>query len=258
MKTIVFFDVDNTMYNNTTGKIPDQTKKLLIELSVKKDLFLGLATGRGITKLHIIDDVLPLFTYKVLLNGAIVMKGDDIIYERPIDQQDVIDVLKVIEQSSFNVGMVGADDEAVNADNETVQNGMTLLRGIYPKVDPSFYLNHKIYQFWMFSNQEQALIELAKKLPQFKLYPWHHGGADFVYPDINKAYGIQKALEHEKPYRLICVGDGANDIQMIEIADVGIAMDNTRFLELKEKADHVAPHIMDDQLYDFFKSLNLV
>ncbi|HOI85427.1 MAG TPA: HAD-IIB family hydrolase [Acholeplasmataceae bacterium] len=258
MKTIIFFDVDNTMYNNTTGQIPDQTKRLLTELSQKKDVFLGLATGRGITKLHIIDDVLPLFTYKVLLNGAIVMKDQDIIFERPIDQNDVIDVLKVIEKTPFNVGMVGASDEAVNAVNDTVHNGMKLLRGIYPKVDPLFYKTNKIYQFWMFSDEEQPLIDLAKQFPKFKLYPWHHGGADFVYPDINKAYGIQKALEHEKPYRLICVGDGANDIQMIEIADIGIAMDNTRFVELKEKADHVAPHIMDDQLYDFFKSLDLI
>ena len=42
------------------------------------------------------------------------------------------------------------------------------------------------------------------------------------------------------------------------MADIGIAMGNSRFFELKEKADHIAPHIELDQLYDFFKSLNLV
>mgnify|MGYP003862443217 CR=1 FL=1 len=79
-----------------------------------------------------------------------------------------------------------------------------------------------------------------------------------IYPNNNKAFGIKKAIENEADYRLICIGDGANDIKMIEMADIGIAMSNTRFEELKEKAKHLAPHIKEDQLYDFFKSINLI
>ena len=84
MKTIIFFDVDNTIYNNTLGLIPLQTKRLLEELSKKEDIILGLATGRGIGKLEIIKDVLPFFTYKVLINGSIVYHHDEIIYDYPI------------------------------------------------------------------------------------------------------------------------------------------------------------------------------
>lgn len=258
MKTIIFFDVDNTMYNNTTNVIPMQTRKLLLELSAREDVLLGLATGRGIGKLKIIEDVLPLFTFKVLVNGAYVLKNDTTIYDEPIKPSDVLEVLNLIEGSNLNLGMVGIREEAVNKLSEVVHEGMKILRGNYPKVDPTFHETHKIYQLWMFAQAEQEILEMALKMPKFRVYPWHKGGADFVYPGINKAFGIQKALEHETDYRLICVGDGANDIQMIEMADIGIAMNNTRFHELKEKADHVAPHIMDDQLYDFFRSLHLI
>lgn len=258
MRTIIFFDVDNTMYNNSTGAIPNQTRKLLFELSKRDDVVLGLATGRGIAKLEIIKDVLPLFTYKVLVNGAYVLKNDQVIFDDPISLSDINEVLDLIKGTNLNVGMVGIDDEAVNCLNETVNKGMKALRGIYPKVDPSFHILHPIYQLWMFAEHESEILDMAKQMPKFRVYPWHQGGADFVYPEINKAFGIQKALSFEKDYRLICVGDGANDIQMIEMADIGIAMNNTRFNELKEKADHVAPHIMEDQLYDFFKSLNLI
>ena len=258
MRTIIFFDVDNTMYNNTTGAIPNQTRKLLFELSKRNDVILGLATGRGISKLEIIQDVLPLFTYKVLVNGAYVLKNDDVVFDDPILLDDLNEVLDLVKGTSLSVGMVGINDEAVNTLNDVVQNGMKTLRGIYPKVDPTFHINHPIYQLWMFAEHESEILDMAKNMPKFRVYPWHKGGADFVYPDINKASGIKKALELEKDYRLICVGDGANDIQMIEMADIGIAMNNTRFHELKEKADHVAPHIMEDQLYDFFKSLDLV
>ncbi|MDY0074555.1 MAG: HAD-IIB family hydrolase [Acholeplasmataceae bacterium] len=257
MKTIIFFDVDNTLYNNTTGAIPEQTRKLLFELHEKKDVILGLATGRGLSKLNIIDDVISLFSYKVLVNGAYVIKDQEVIYDEPIKVNDVQEVLDIIDKTELNIGMVGLYDEAVNRMNLSVHEGMNMLRGLSPKVDPSFHLNHKIYQLWMFAEKEDVMIKHAKSMPKFKIYPWHQWGADFVYPHINKAFGIKKALEHETDYRLICLGDGANDIQMIEMADIGIAMCNTRFTELKEKADHIAPHIMDDQLYQFFQSLNL-
>ena len=258
MKTIIFFDVDNTIYNNTLGLIPIQTKRLLQELSKKDDIILGLATGRGISKLEIIKDVLPFFTYKVLINGSIVYHHDDIIYDHPIDIHDIAEVLEITKGNHFNVGMVGVNDEAVNYLDERVELGMQELRATTPKVDPDFYLHNKIYQLWIFADSEDRIVDVAKKINKFVVYPWHKGGADFIYPIINKSFGIKKALEHETDFRLICIGDGANDIQMVEMADIGIAMDNTRFTELKEKADHVAPHIKEDQLYDFFKHLGLI
>ncbi len=258
MKTLIVFDVDNTLYNNTLGKIPDQTKKLLEALSKKEDVILGLATGRGLKKLEIIEDVLPLFTYKVLINGSVIYKNDEIIYEEPILTEDILEVLEMTKGNDFNVGMVGINDEAVNYWDERVGYGMKALRGIFPKVDEYFYKNNKVYQLWMFADQEDMIIKIALKMPKFRVYPWHKGGADFVYPHINKAFGIKKIREQEEPLRLICVGDGANDIEMIEIADIGIAMDNTRFHELKEKADHIAPHIKEDQLYQFFESIHLI
>ncbi|MCD4826878.1 MAG: Cof-type HAD-IIB family hydrolase [Acholeplasmataceae bacterium] len=258
MKKIIFFDVDNTIYNNALGKIPEQTKKLLHELSLKEDVILGLATGRGLKKCEVIDDVLHYFKYKVLMNGSYVMKNEEIIYELPMKNDDIIEVLDMIKGHDLNIGMVGVNDEAVNYWDERVSYGLKALRGISPKVDAEFYLKHKVYQLWMFADLESQIMQVAKEMPKFSVFPWHQGGADFTYPHVNKAFGIGKCLSHETDFQLICVGDGANDIQMIEIADIGIVMDNTRFEQLKEKADHIAPHIHEDQLYDFFKKLNLV
>ncbi len=258
MKTIIFFDVDNTIYNNNLGKIPEQTKKLLMELSQRDDVILGLATGRGYKKLEVIQDVVSFFKYKVLLNGSIIFKNEEVIYDYPISNQDIEEVLTIAASHNFNIGMVGLDDEAVNYSDNRVRNGMKALRGITPRVDSKFYINNKVYQFWLFGDNEIEILDIAHQMPKFQVYPWHKGGADFIYPCINKAFGIKKAIEHETDYQLICVGDGANDVKMIEMADIGIAMSNTRFDELKEKAKHLAPHIKEDQLYDFFKSINLI
>jgi hypothetical protein len=258
MKRIIFFDVDNTIYNNASGEIPAQTKMLLQSLSENPEVVLGLATGRGLKKLEIIEDILPYFTYKVLVNGAYVLKHEIPIYDLPIKNKDIKEVLAFVKHHDLNIGMVGINEEAVNFWSDRVGFGMNEIHGLPPAVNENFYKDHKVYQLWMFADLESEILEIASHMPKFRVFPWHKGGADFTYPHVNKAFGINKCLKNEKDYQLICIGDGANDIQMIEMADIGIAMDNTRFSELKEKADHIAPHIHEDQLHDFFKKLNLI
>lgn len=258
MLTVVFFDVDNTIYNTKLNAVPKQTLKLLDELSKKDDIMIGLATGRGRRKLDIIADILHYFTFQVLLNGSVVLKDNHIIYDEPIKVEDIKHALSKTKGHNLNVGMVGLDDEAVNYWDERVGYGMKVLRGVFPKVDETFYEKEKIYQLWMFADYENDILDIAKDIPAFRVYPWHYGGADFTYPHISKAFGIKKALETLPKCRLVCIGDGYNDIDMLSMADVGIAMENSRFEELKEKADHIAPSIAEDQLYDFFKSIDLI
>ena len=257
MKTVIIFDIDNTIFYNVIGKIPSQTKKLLFELAARDDVELGIATGRGLKKAEVIKEVFHLFKYKILVNGSAVYADDKMVYDEPIKTKDIEEILKKIEGKDFNIGMVGINDEAVNYWDDRVGYGMKSLRGIFPKVDPDFYKKTPVYQLWIFADYESQIMSIEKETDKFRVYPWHKGGADFTYKHINKAFGIKQALINQTYDRLICVGDGANDIQMLELADISIAMANSRFEELKEKATYVAPHIKEDKLYDFFKSLNL-
>ena len=258
MKTLIFFDVDNTLYNNALGAVPSETLKLIEELANKEDVVLGLATGRSLIKLSIIETILPYFKYLVLINGSVVYRHQTMIHESAIDPKDILDVIRHTQAHNMTLGMCALHDEAVNQWDQRVEIGMKNLRGICPHVDPEFYLKHPIYQLWVFADQEDVYARLTNDLPKFRAYPWHVGGADFLYHFMNKAYGIKEVMKHEAFDRLICVGDGANDIEMIELADIGIAMGNSRFHALKEKADYVAPSIMDNQLYTFFKSIQLI
>lgn len=257
METIIFFDIDNTIYNNKKGLIPPNTKRLLEELAKKDNVELGIATGRGLKKLDVIEEVLPFFKYLVLVNGGVGLNNNDVIFSHPIIKKDLVKAIKLANKNDLTVGLVSLDDDAVNRWDEKVEKGMLTLRGKAPKVDKDFYKKKAVYQIWLFSELED-LTFLTKKMPKFKIYPWHFGGADFTYKSNNKYTGIKKLLENKSDYKLVCVGDGANDILMIENADIGIAMENSRFLELKSKATYIAPNINEDKLYDLFKKLNLV
>ena len=258
MRTIIFFDVDNTIYHNAKGEIPEQTKTLLKTLSLKENVVLGLATGRGLSKLSIIEEILPYFTYKVLVNGAYVLKNDEVILDMPLESSDIDEVLALIKNLELNVGMVGINSQAVNKWDKRVEIGLKTLRGVELDVNDHFHLNNKVYQLWMFADLETQLTEITKKIPKFRMFPWHQGGADFNHVDMNKSVGIKACLKDLEDYQLICIGDGANDVQMIEMADIGIVMGNSRFQNLIKKADHIAPRIDENQLHDFFRKLNLV
>lgn len=257
MKKIIFFDLDNTIFSSKQNKMPSQTKELLKKIACTKDMYLGLATGRGPSKVHMLEDIIDLFTYKVFINGALAYKKDKLIYSNPLNNDEILEVLNEAKKQSLSVGFVAENNEYINFVSEDVNYGMKGFNHAVPPINEQAYLEMPIYQLWVFSKEYSKIEKIAKDV-DLLCYPWHSGGADFVDKKTNKAIAIKKLLEVEKDFELIAVGDGHNDIKMIELADIGIAMDNTGFNELKEKADHIAPHIDADQLYDFFKELKII
>ena len=76
---------------------------------------------------------------------------------------------------------------------------------------------------------------------------------------INKATGMERYLKAVGIARedSIAVGDGPNDLQMMEYAGIGIAMGNARE-EVKERADMVTSSINNDGIYRAFETLGLL
>lgn len=76
---------------------------------------------------------------------------------------------------------------------------------------------------------------------------------------INKATGMERYLREVGIDRSesIAVGDGPNDLQMMEYAGIGVAMGNA-LLSVKERADMVTDAIDCDGLYKAFVKLGLI
>ena len=96
------------------------------------------------------------------------------------------------------------------------------------------------------------------KLKTFNQYLWTKSGVDLTVDHHSKGTGILKVKALLDPIKVICIGDGHNDVDMIEVADIGIAMGNSNVSILKEKADLVGPCVTDDKLYEFLKNHKII
>jgi Cof subfamily protein (haloacid dehalogenase superfamily) len=70
---------------------------------------------------------------------------------------------------------------------------------------------------------------------------------EFASPDVTKAAGLQFVAKHLgfSRERTVAFGDGENDIELVDWAGFGVAVDNANEL-VKERADFVCPSVTDE------------
>ena len=85
------------------------------------------------------------------------------------------------------------------------------------------------------------------------------GGGEVTLGGVNKGSTILRLLEHLglEPSSAIGIGDSSNDIEMLQVCGVGIAMGNAD-PEIKAHADEVTTSVLDDGIWNAFRRHGLV
>lgn len=258
MKKIIFFDLDNTIYSTKRGMFHPNTLKMLEVLSKRKDVELGLATGRAPHKVPMLKAVKKYFKYFVYINGALAFNKNRLVLKNALDKCDIQEVVKYAKEKNVAVGLVGLRDEYVTFYDEIVMKGLKGFNDHKPLIYDETCFYDAIFQLWVFSEDRNVLKSFHEKFDHFVMYPWHVGGADLTKPSTNKIVAIKELLKYEKKHQLITVGDGFNDLEMIKYADIGVAMNNTGFDILKQNANFIAPHIEEDKLFAFLVDMKII
>lgn len=256
-KKYIFFDLDGTLIDHSENKVREKTLLLIKELK-KNGHELFIATGRPPSLFYGIDKELGIESY-IAANGCIAVYKDDIILNRPIPKQMVKKVVDYAVENSIDVGFESKDDYVVHTKiTDLVDKFSDIFHLEYPDVVKDYHLSNDVYQMVFFYTKDDY-----KRYEEMFPGLWFNFSCEYGL-DINLEGGLKDlGVKAMKDYLdidikdIICVGDGFNDVTMIEYAGLGIAMGNAKE-EVKNRADMVAGHISDDGLYNIFKDLKLI
>lgn len=263
---LIALDLDGTLLTDTKH-ISDRNKKAIQKVREEGHI-VCIATGRPYRASQMYYNELALNTPIVNFNGAFIhhpLQKDFGYYHTPLDLNTAKTIIETCEAFQVKNIMVEVIDEFyLRYYDEVFINTFTM--GVSPiqfgnldtilKEDPTSVLIHPK------DDHKDALKSLLKEAHAEVVdqrswgAPWNV--IEIVKAGLNKAIGLEKIAQYYSvpKQRIVAFGDEDNDLEMIEYAGIGVAMDNA-IPELKSVADKITLSNEKDGialfLEDYFK-----
>ena len=256
MKTAYFFDMDGTLYNRKFHEVSEKTFSALSKLKEEGNV-IGLATSRALMELSKLPSCMRNFPFdvRILDGGAYIIKDEDTI----------------LEKSCIDPSLMKKID--IYCREKKLDYRYSTPKGNYFGLKPSLF----IYQIYMdlylttpeykpYDNDEvvNLLVTVDCDQTEQEIREIFKGHGIVKYPNgleiradgLDKAVAIQEVCKELEVDQIVCFGDGYNDIDMLKMADIGVAMGNA-CQECKDIADVVIGHIDEDPIYTYLIQNNL-
>lgn len=240
----IFFDIDGTILSHKTKTVPDSTQKAL-HLLREKGIYTFIATGRHISEMKDLPIQNLEFEGFITLNGQYCYNHQEVIYDLPIHQDDIKNILQKLEKQPFPCIFVENEQMYINYHNQAVQIVQDAISTALPEINNLYRgLTHPIYQVIPYDVTIHQEDEIMQCMPHCKRTRWHDLAIDIIPQSGGKQNGIKKVLEyyHINQNETMAFGDGQNDIDMFTYVRLAIAMGNASD-EVKKYADDVTDDI---------------
>ncbi|KGX92670.1 haloacid dehalogenase [Pontibacillus halophilus JSM 076056 = DSM 19796] len=259
---LIALDLDGTLL--TDDKRISERNKAAILKAKEQGHIVSIATGRPHRASINFYDELGLDTPMVNFNGALIHHPKNHYWDAIHSPMDIRTARKIIhtcyELGVKNILAEVRDDVYLDRYDEELMEIFHSSKtpfNIGPLTnhledDPTSILIHpevdKIHELRQSLDDEHASMIEHRKWGA----PWHV--IEIVRKGLNKAVGLQKIMHyyHIEPEHVIAFGDEDNDLEMIEFAGVGVAMDNA-ITELKDVAKHVTESNENDGIARFLE-----
>lgn len=259
MIKIVFFDIDGTLLPYGHKDLLESTKLALGQL---KENGIKIAISSGRQKNQIQGEIKNQgFDAYVSINGMLCSVGDQVIYRKPLEEEDKNYIIDLMNKKDISAFIVEEEKIYMNYMSEKFKRNM--LRYKLPQPDLKDYIDPTragdIYQVVVFAEDENKYEEVAKNSKKIKIVNKMPDGVDMAHAGGGKDKGIKKVLDYygyEEDEALV-IGDGYNDISMIRAFKNSMAMGNASE-EVKKYASYIGERDVDDGIYKGLKYFGLI
>lgn len=243
-----FFDLDGTLVPYGQPGMSEQLREDLFELR-RRGIKIVLATGRGkhdLDNIGMLGDV--VFDSYITFNGHCCYDQDGYYRQVSLSRDDLDAACRVLRENPEIIAiMEGENGNFLNQVNDHfLKSYGNVSPYVYPIREPEAAIGEVIYQVVPFIERGKEDLFLAS-MPGAVATRWSDFATDLVPKGNGKADGIRSALERYglKVEEVIAFGDGENDIPMLEISGIGVAMGNAGQI-VKDAADYVTCSVQED------------
>lgn len=253
---LFLFDVDGTLVDTNTHKVPNSTK-MALKLLRKKGHLLGISTGRSLQSLinggfaALID-----WDYFLCNNGQAIFDHEkNILHLASIHEESVKACIAVAKQQNNPLLIITGDGEYLTAQpNALVYEALDFFKEFVPEIKP--YDKKPVIMMIAYGEMDYDYADF-QTIDGICVIPGLSTYADIVLDGYHKYKGIRFLLEQIHMESYIAFGDSLNDLEMLEHAEIGIAMGNAHE-ETKKSADFVCEDVADDGIYKALLTLNYI
>lgn len=247
----LILDVDGTLLNSAK-EITDVTKNAIIEAQ-KRGKTVAIATGRPIAGIrHTASEIaLEEFGgYVIANNGTTVIncKTGECVYNQMIEPELLAPIYQAAKDENVGIFVFHDQKKEMIAGNglNTYVEADAKACDVSLRQSENFVqeLNFPVNKF-LLSGEPDRMKEVVKvmqdkfgsRLNVFRSDPYY---VEILPKFVDKGVAVDKLLKRLdiKKEKVICVGDSYNDLPMIRLAGLGVAMGNAQN-EVKEAADYV-------------------
>lgn len=240
MYKLVATDLDGTLVTDEK-ELTKKTVEVIKEAS-KKGVKIMISSGRSFYRLEKFIDALDLRKENqctICFNGGMIVENTtkEMIYSKNLDSEEVEELIQLGKALRLPIMIYTRDAHYVETIPEVVRKNTKNLKGMNLKVVNFNQINFNkpenyIYKV-CFIDKPEKIIEKRKQISEEILKKYEITSSvpeylEIVKKGIKKSEAIKVVMEKYdiKQDEVMAIGDGENDIEMLDFAGLGIAMEN--------------------------------
>ena len=248
---MVAIDLDGTLVDKN-GHIADEDN-LAIKRLIASNVTVTLSTGRVVKATLPIIDELELHGFHIFYDGALIYNPGNLatFYAKPLDQSVVHEAVDFCRKNNIYLELYSSekffsekpnwsDDihrkffrvEPTTVNFDDIWNKERLLKAEIVVHDDEEAVKARNFKE-KFGDRLRYSIARSPAFPEIDFI-------NIIDPQVSKGEALKRLMEFNGylPPEVIAIGDGLNDIPLLEMAGVAVAMGNA-FPEVKQVSDYI-------------------